>query len=361
MSESLSDLERDVELARARLKGNLATLRAPETYSDFAHTVKQTAVDARDSIVEDVRGRTVSAFEEATEAVKAKAAANPAAALVIGAGLAWHFLRRPPIAAALIGGGLISLMRTKANGSANGADHLTVAKANLRRQAGELAGTAGEAGQQAAAYARAKASELSGQAREAASHAREQALGYARSAAADVSERVADAAGTAAETARSAVSSVRERAEAVTDQVRETAGALAERVRGEADGIREAIDERFDDDVLGAGDFYERPAAPTGARSLSAGNSGLSTDRLLLGAAGLAVAAAVGLALQSRPLAGTREALAAGARRVTGQEPETARTAKPASTTAKRKASPRSRSTKTPSSRPARGRRQASN
>ena len=42
----------------------------------------------------------------------ARAAANPAAALAIGAGLAWRIAHRPPIASLLVGIGLVSLMRT---------------------------------------------------------------------------------------------------------------------------------------------------------------------------------------------------------------------------------------------------------
>jgi hypothetical protein len=41
-----------------------------------------------------------------------RAAANPAAALAIGAGLAWRLFHRPPIATLLVGMGLVGLLRT---------------------------------------------------------------------------------------------------------------------------------------------------------------------------------------------------------------------------------------------------------
>src|SRR4026208_651381 len=44
--------------------------------------------------------------------LKARAAANPSAALAIGAGLAWRLVKHPPIATALIGAGAPSLWRT---------------------------------------------------------------------------------------------------------------------------------------------------------------------------------------------------------------------------------------------------------
>jgi hypothetical protein len=41
-----------------------------------------------------------------------RVAANPAAALAIGAGLAWRLFHRPPIATLLVGMGLVGLLRT---------------------------------------------------------------------------------------------------------------------------------------------------------------------------------------------------------------------------------------------------------
>jgi hypothetical protein len=87
---SLHELERDVEAARARLARDLSTLRSPETFSDFTDSLKHQALEAKDGFVSNL-----------LEDLKAKAAANPTAALAIGAGIAWRLIKRPPIATAL--------------------------------------------------------------------------------------------------------------------------------------------------------------------------------------------------------------------------------------------------------------------
>jgi hypothetical protein len=61
--------------------------------------LKQEAFETKDALWDDV---------------KARAAANPAALIAIGAGLAWRLMQRPPIASALIGVGLYSLWKTEA-------------------------------------------------------------------------------------------------------------------------------------------------------------------------------------------------------------------------------------------------------
>ena len=114
-ADDLQQLERDVEAARTKLTADIATLRSPGTFSEFTHNLKQAALETRDNFIDDARTRTRSAIEEMVETVKEKAVANPAATLVIGAGIAWHLIRRPPVATALIGGGLFSLLRTDAS------------------------------------------------------------------------------------------------------------------------------------------------------------------------------------------------------------------------------------------------------
>ena len=128
-------LERDVEAARAKLVTGLAQLRSPAALDDFTER-------ARDTIVYQIKTTTRSAWQSVVDDFKAKAAENPAATLAIGAGLAWRLLRHPPIATALIGGGLFHLLRTstvRVSGSEN-ADYVSHAKQRLRQQATHLGG-----------------------------------------------------------------------------------------------------------------------------------------------------------------------------------------------------------------------------
>ena len=130
-------LEREVEAARAKLVTDLSRLLSPAAYDNFAQSAKSMLVDK-------VKASTRSAWQGMVEDMKAKASENPAATLAISAGLAWRLLRHPPIATALIGAGLFSLLRTPSAriiGSENG-DYVSHAKERLKQQATHLAGEA---------------------------------------------------------------------------------------------------------------------------------------------------------------------------------------------------------------------------
>src|SRR4051794_6899395 len=114
MSEMVRQCERDVEQARAKFAQDLATLRSPDTFSSFTDDLKQEAADTKDAIVEKARSTAESVAARLFRDVKAKVAANPAAALAIGAGIGWRLVRNPPIATALVGAGLYSLWNTHA-------------------------------------------------------------------------------------------------------------------------------------------------------------------------------------------------------------------------------------------------------
>src|SRR5687767_10900425 len=109
---SLHQIEREVEAARAKLAGDLATLRSPATYSEFTSDLKSEALEMKDALVDKAKSSVQSTFENFVDDMKARAAANPAATLAIGAGVAWRLIQHPPIATALIGAGLYSLFRT---------------------------------------------------------------------------------------------------------------------------------------------------------------------------------------------------------------------------------------------------------
>ena len=165
----LNQLERDVEDARERLSGDLQRLRSPATISAFKdalwdevdesrdklvaktkETVDELAVKAKASVDEVVSktkegaGDLVATTQEAIRDhawrfladLKERAAANPVAALAIGAGLAWRIARKPPIASMLVGAGVIGLMRTDPQKSYAGAE--------MASQVGDLAVAAKE-------------------------------------------------------------------------------------------------------------------------------------------------------------------------------------------------------------------------
>jgi hypothetical protein len=113
MSETeLNALERDVERARAKFADDLARLVSPATFESFKDELWREALQTKDQLVE----KTASAAKETAQRIfddlKDKASANPVAALAIGAGLAWRVATHPPIATVLTGLGLWSLLRT---------------------------------------------------------------------------------------------------------------------------------------------------------------------------------------------------------------------------------------------------------
>jgi len=141
---SLEQLEREVEAARAKLANDLSILRSPATAAEFTETLKKEVMDAKDAILDNAKTRVQSSIGSMVEGLKARAAANPAAALAIGAGIAWRLARHPPIATALVGTGLLSLFHTTPAQSNVPADYLSQATARLKEQATEIVGTAKE-------------------------------------------------------------------------------------------------------------------------------------------------------------------------------------------------------------------------
>ena len=221
MTETLARLESEVEEARAKLARDLALLRTPQTYREFGEDLKSEAQFAVQRVVEDLKSR---------------AAANPTAVLAIGAGIGWRLFKHPPIAAALIGAGVLGLWRTKAV-HVNEGDFLTTAQGRLREQVGEAMDT------------------VKDYAVETAESARDTAASYARSARDSIQELAASA----AETAGEAVGDAREAAAEIPDRAINAAERTTSQVR------RAIADENF-------------------------------RDQILLGAAGLAVTAALGIA-----------------------------------------------------------------
>lgn len=95
----LDRLEREVADARRRVKADLQRLRAPNVSlrNELTTSTRRSVDDYRDRFLTNLKDRL---------------AANPVATAAIAAGIAWRLVRRPPIATMLIGGGLVSLLRT---------------------------------------------------------------------------------------------------------------------------------------------------------------------------------------------------------------------------------------------------------
>jgi hypothetical protein len=146
---SLLEREREVERSRAKLTQDLAILCSPDTFAAFTDDLKKEAFETRDVY---------------WEKLKARAAANPAAVIAIGAGLAWRLIQRPPIASALIGVGLFSLWKTepKTSYDATGRrlDYLQQSKESLKEQAGQAFSAASDIAGKAQGAATAKGSEV---------------------------------------------------------------------------------------------------------------------------------------------------------------------------------------------------------
>jgi hypothetical protein len=280
MSEpSLNQLEREVEAARARLASDLATLRAPSTFSEFTSDLKAEALDTKDAMVEKAKSSVQSSVQGFVDELKAKAAANPGAVLAIGAGIAWRLFQRPPIATVLVGAGLYSLFKTP-QGSPESPYYTRATE--MAEQAVEYGGVMREQAVELAATAREKSQEFSTAAQQAAADIRERTAAAAQQVSAALHD-ARDSATALAHQAADRVDSVRHQAQGLAAE----ASDMWRDARRPARDRTEEINAIWDAPPHGAGDFVRA-------------NRDDGQNTLLLGAAGLAIAAAVGIAMQRR-------------------------------------------------------------
>jgi hypothetical protein len=277
---SLHQLEREVEAARAKLAGDLSTLRSPATYSEFTSDLKNDALDVKDALVDKAKSSVQSTIESLVDDLKARAAANPAAALAIGAGIAWRLIQRPPIASALVGAGLYSLFRTTPTHPTNGG-YLSLAKDRLGQQASDFAESVKDRAIAIGEAATEKTTELAASVKDRAI-----AMGEA------VTEKATEFAGSATDQAQ-------HWSEEVRSSVHRVAGD-AKKVAGNATGT---LEEMRQSSMKAA----ERAASRATAISDEWPRSFQEThgdqearDKFLLGAAGVAVVAALSIACQRR-------------------------------------------------------------
>lgn len=184
MTESISTLEHEVEEARAKLADDLSLLRSPHTYREFSA---------------DLRSEAQSVFHRLFDDLKGRAAANPTAALAIGAGIGWRLFKHPPVSTALIAMGLLALWRTTPLRVADD-QYLATAQRRFAEQLNDAADTVKDYAAETAVAARESVSAYAeaalNTAEEVTTSASEQAAGTlkdVRKAAADLSERAGSA------------------------------------------------------------------------------------------------------------------------------------------------------------------------
>jgi hypothetical protein len=222
-------------------------------------------MEAKDELVEKARYAVESKVTGVVEEIKAKAAANPAAALMIGAGVGWYLLRRPPITTALVGYGLFSLLRTQAlvQPHARTRDYVRQGQERLKQQATEFASQvadkASAIGQEAAATIAEKSGELF-----------DTSTDQVTQLAQDTGEKV-----------RVGVSVAQNRISSVMAHTGAMAADLSHSAEHATRRASSQVSRSFD---------MARNAMPDGD----------ARDRLLVGVAGIAVAAALGIAWQKR-------------------------------------------------------------
>ena len=109
----LDELEKDVARARARVMARVEALRRPRLYGDAKTELATRARSMKDDLIAQARTQATGQATGFVESIKERAAANPAAVLAIGAGLAWQIYKHPPVTTILVGAGLYALLRDK--------------------------------------------------------------------------------------------------------------------------------------------------------------------------------------------------------------------------------------------------------
>ena len=240
----LHDREIEVEQSRAKLTQDLAVLCSAKTLSAFTDDLKKEAFDTRDAL---------------WEKIKARAASNPAAVIAIGTGLAWRLIQRPPISSALIGLGLFSLWkttpRTAYDATGRRLDYVQQSKESLKEQAGQAFAAAADVADKAQGAVTAKGMEVW-------------------------------------ESAKVKMQEWQEGAGRVVDDTTSIGQSILEKVKASGDDLLE--------------DMYAKKHHLRGQINDLAGNAAEklrdddTRNNLLLGIAGAAIAAALGIACQKR-------------------------------------------------------------
>jgi hypothetical protein len=303
----LNALERDVEQARARFADDLARLRSPSTLARFKDDAWAEARDTKDELVGKTKEAAKDGAQRLFTELKERAAANPVAALAIGAGLAWRLVHRPPIATLLVGMGVVGLLRTSP--ARNSETYMGLhdedprllhrygaSEPGLAARAGELADVVKDKVQdwsaEAGDAARATATQVAETTTAVVERASRALRDVARDTAANVGDRATAMAERASDGLDDAKSAARITAAGVGDKAAAVAGQASQTVQDASDTVRETVAHMADKAaVLGQQASH---------RIYEALPDKEDRDTYLLGAAALAVAAAVGIAYQRR-------------------------------------------------------------
>lgn len=256
MSDDLDSLERDIRTTRARLAANLSVLTSGTTLNELTATVKSEALDATDDLMERAKTSGLSMMWRGLDDLKDKAIANPVAVAAIGAGIGWKLWKNPPVASALVGYGLFSLLR----GSAG--DPLQ----NAARDAGERLGETASA-----------------------------MLDTASQTAHDIHHKAVSLADQAHTRASSLLGDVQDKASSMTANMRDTAAVIADDARLTASSLS-AETQKIGNDMWSQSQRAGQAVlddVTDRARQLR----GDPQSQILLSIAGVAVAAAVGVAV----------------------------------------------------------------
>jgi hypothetical protein len=246
----LDTLERNVVQARGRFADDLARLRSPGNLARFKDGLWAEAQETKDELIDKTKEAAKDGAQRVLTELKERAAANPLAAAAIGAGLAWRLVHRPPIATLLIGAGLFGLLRTSVPQRSVPYMGLYDEEAALRQKTGD-----GDLAQRAADMAIA------------------------------VKEKVQDWSASAGETARVTATQIADKATSMTEGASQT-------LHDAGDTARETLSQATETAAWLAERASTRLQDAMPARE--------DRDKYLLGAATLAVAAAVGIAYQRR-------------------------------------------------------------
>jgi len=230
--------------------------------------------------------------------------------LAIGAGLAWRLVHRPPIATLLVGMGVVGLLRTSPARNLEPymgfhdedprlLSRYGASEPGLAARAGELADVvkdkvqdwSADAGDAARATAT-QVAEATTAVAERASRALRDVRDVARDAAENVGEHATAAAERAADGLHDARNTARITAAGVSDKAAAVAGQASQAVQDASDTVRETVAHMADRAAV--------VGQQASARLHDAMPDREHRDTYLLGAAALAVAAAVGVAYQRR-------------------------------------------------------------